>query len=61
MMYRREHNVLIAQEGNTTVYIQPWGANALRVQMTKEQQLDSNTWALSEPAAGTELSPGTEL
>ncbi len=61
MVYRNKDNVLIAQEGNTTIYIQPWGRNALRVQMTKEQQLDRNDWALSEPASGTELSPGTEL
>ena len=61
MMYRQEDNVLIAQEGNTTVYIQPWGANALRVQMTKEQQLDGNAWALSEPAVGTELSQSAHM
>ncbi len=58
-MYSEENGMLIAKEGNTSIFIQPWGKNSLRVQMTKERIIDENTWALSEPWSGTELSSVT--
>ncbi|MBN2222334.1 MAG: glycoside hydrolase family 31 protein [Vallitaleaceae bacterium] len=41
-------NRLIAKYGKETVWVEPWGKNSLRVQMTKEAKMDDHSWALSE-------------
>ena len=49
MKFYEENNRLILTEGNSTLWIEPWGTNSFRVRMTKEAVMDGNDWALSEP------------
>ena len=49
-----ENNRLIIRNGNSQVWIEPWGESSLRVRMTAEPQMDLNDWALSEPVMKTE-------
>ena len=51
MHYRQEGNRLIAIQGTTTMWLEPWGKNSLRVRMTKEAFMDANDWALIETPA----------
>lgn len=44
----QEGNRLVIAEGQTKVWIEPWGANSLRVRMTAEPKMDENDWALTE-------------
>lgn len=48
-MVREENNRLIIEEGLTSVYIECWGKDSLRVRMTAEPKMDENDWALCEP------------
>jgi alpha-D-xyloside xylohydrolase len=54
MYFETQENRLIIREGISQVWIEPWGANSLRVRMTKEPQMDSNDWALTEPVLGND-------
>jgi len=44
-----ENNRLVIKNGNSQVWIEPWGENSLRVRMTAQPQMDSHDWALCEP------------
>ncbi len=55
MKFREENNRLILTEGNSTLWIEPWGTNAFRVRMTKEAVMDGNDWALTEPVPNLPL------
>lgn len=44
----QEQNKVIIAEGNSQVWIEPWGKHSFRVRMTKEPVMDGNDWALSE-------------
>lgn len=48
MNYEVRDQRLICSEGNTQLWIEPWGENALRVRMTREAEMDTNDWALTE-------------
>lgn len=48
-MIYTENDRLIISNGNSQVWIEPWGENSLRVRMTAEPQMDSHDWALCEP------------
>ncbi|MBQ8781110.1 MAG: glycoside hydrolase family 31 protein [Oscillospiraceae bacterium] len=50
-----ENNRLVIRNGNSQVWIDPWGESSFRVRMTAEPQMDGNDWALSEPVAVTEV------
>ena len=45
---------LILAEGNSQVWIEPWGENSLRVRMTADPVMDANDWALTEPVSETD-------
>ncbi|MBO5501028.1 MAG: glycoside hydrolase family 31 protein [Clostridia bacterium] len=47
-MYQ-EGNRLVLAQGNSQIWIEPWGENSLRVRMTAQPQMDANDWALTEP------------
>ena len=47
-MYREGSRLVLAQ-GNSQIWIEPWGENSLRVRMTAQPQMDANDWALTEP------------
>ena len=53
MKFTTEENRLIMTRGNQTLWIEPWGANSLRVRMTKEAQMDTHDWALEDRPAKT--------
>ena len=44
-----DDNRLIIRNGNSQVWIEPWGENSLRVRMTAEPEMDKHDWALCEP------------
>ena len=46
-MYREGSRLVLAQ-GNSRIWIEPWGENSLRVRMTAKPQMDANDWALTE-------------
>ncbi len=48
-MIYSENNRLIIKNGNSQVWIEPWGENSLRVRMTACPEMDSHDWALCEP------------
>lgn len=48
-MIYSENNKLIIKNGNSQVWIEPWGENSLRVRMTAAPEMDSHDWALCEP------------
>ena len=47
-MYQEGSRLVLAQ-GNSQIWIEPWGENSLRVRMTAQPQMDENDWALTEP------------
>ncbi|MBE5815468.1 MAG: family 31 glucosidase, partial [Clostridiales bacterium] len=55
-MYREGSRLVLAQ-GNSQIWIEPWGENSLRVRMTAQPQMDANDWALTEemPAIEPEI------
>ena len=55
MRLEKVNGELHIYDGITKVYIKPWGENSLRVMMTKEPEMDSNDWALTEKVAETEV------
>lgn len=44
----QEGNKIIIAEGKSQVWVEPWGANSVRVRMTAQPQMDANDWALTE-------------
>ncbi len=48
-MIYSENNRLIIKNGNSQVWIEPWGENSLRVRMTASPEMDKHDWALCEP------------
>lgn len=52
-VYQDGKRLVIAQ-GNTQVWIEPWGENSLRVRMTPDPRMDANDWALTEPVQDTD-------
>jgi alpha-D-xyloside xylohydrolase len=56
MYLEQQGKRLIIREGQSQVWIEPWGENSLRVRMTKEPRMDENDWALEEPVKETESS-----
>ncbi len=52
-MYREGSRLVLAQ-GNSRVWIEPWGENSLRVRMTAQPQMDESDWALTEPVPAIE-------
>lgn len=46
-IYQEENKIIIA-EGKSQVWVEPWGANSVRVRMTAQPQMDANDWALTE-------------
>ncbi|MGN0298974.1 MAG: TIM-barrel domain-containing protein [Lachnospiraceae bacterium] len=56
-IYNEKNKLIIAQNG-TQVWIEPWGADSLRVRMTAQAEMDSHDWALTEkmPETKAEIS-----
>lgn len=48
MQIYQEENKLVIAAGKSSVWIEPWGANSLRVRMSAVPQMDANDWALTE-------------
>ncbi len=48
MRLYQEGNRLVIAEGKNSVWIEPWGADSLRVRMSAVPQMDTNDWALTE-------------
>ena len=48
MLYTKEGNRLIARRQGETLWIEPWGRNALRVRSTMNNSFTGNEWALTE-------------
>lgn len=48
-MIYSEYNRVIIKNGNSQVWIEPWGENSLRVRMTACPEMDGHDWALCEP------------
>lgn len=48
MQIYRDNNKLVIANGKSYVWIEPWGANSLRVRMSGVPQMDANDWALTE-------------
>ncbi len=51
-VYQEGKRLIIAQ-GNSQVWIDPWGENSLRVRMSGDPRMDENDWALTEPVPET--------
>ncbi len=49
MIFQKEENRLVILFGPQTMWIEPWGANSLRVRMFAGAECDKNDWALTEP------------
>ena len=47
MIFEQENQRLICRAAESTLWIEPWGANSLRVRMTNEAHMDANDWALT--------------
>ena len=54
MQVTNEGKRLIFREGNSQLWIEPWGENSLRVRMTAFPQMDGHDWALMEPVGETD-------
>ena len=52
-VYQEGKRLIIAQ-GNSQVWIDPWGENSLRVRMSGDPRMDENDWALTEPVPETD-------
>jgi len=51
MIYEQDNRLVYAFDAEK-VWIEPWGANSLRVRATKESQMPLNDWALLQAAPG---------
>lgn len=48
-MLSKQENRLVYRFDAETLWIEPWGSNALRVRATKTHSMPSEDWALIEP------------
>lgn len=48
MHFISENNRLVCINQTERMWIEPWGENSLRVRVTKEANMDTNDWALTE-------------
>lgn len=46
MKYEINGNRLICRDGESEMWVEPWGVNSLRIRMMKEAHMDPNDWAL---------------
>jgi len=53
MIFTQKDKSLVLTYGTATVLISPWGKDSLRIRMTRENQMDANDWALTEPINDT--------
>ena len=51
MRVYQENQRLVIAEGNSRLWIDPWGEKSLRVRMSAFPEMDSHDWALTEPVA----------
>lgn len=49
MLFSIKDNILVYHYDAETVWLQPWGANSLRVRATKNAQMTEDDWALAIP------------
>lgn len=56
MKFRTEGKRLVMTQGITTLWVEPWGPNSLRIRMTKDARMDAHDWALTETPDDTESS-----
>ena len=54
MQVTNEGKRLTLREGNSQLWIEPWGENSLRVRMTAFPKMDENDWALTEQVGETD-------
>lgn len=54
MRFHEQNQRLIVTNGQSTLFIEPWGENSLRVRMTMEAKMDENDWALIESPKETD-------
>lgn len=54
MRLTKQENSLVISYGPSTVVLEPWGPNSLRVRMTKEFKMDENNWALQHKPANAD-------
>ena len=54
MKFKQLGNRLIGQRDHEMIWIEPWGANSLRIRMSKEPTMDPNDWAFTDPPAGSD-------
>ena len=48
-----ENDRLVVKEGVSTLVVEAWGRDSLRVRYTKEPEMDKHDWALTEPVEKT--------
>ena len=48
MRIEQQQNRLILHSGVTQLWIDPWGADSVRIRMTGEPEMDAHDWALTE-------------
>lgn len=53
MLYAKDNRLVFRYDAEE-LWIEPWGANALRVRATKQSSMPSEDWALEKPAATKE-------
>lgn len=51
-IYQEKHRLVVA-DGNSRLWLEPWGENALRLRMSPYPQMDTHDWALNEPPEKT--------
>lgn len=57
-----EHNKLIHQYDDETIWIEPFGKNSLRIRITKMSQMPEKDWALiTPPVSNAKISIGEEI
>ncbi len=52
-VYQEGKRLVIAQ-GNSQVWLDPWGPDSIRVRMTAKPDMDAHDWALTEPVPDTD-------
>ncbi|MBE5778697.1 MAG: glycoside hydrolase family 31 protein [Clostridiales bacterium] len=55
MRVYQENQRLVIADGNSRLWIDPWGENSLRVRMSAFPEMDGHDWALSEPVKPTDV------
>lgn len=60
MHFEEKDNRFIIRDGNSQLWIDPWGENSFRVRMSKEPQMDAHDWALTEEVPDVKMSIASE-